>query len=269
MTVSQKETSLVRLMVYAREHKYASRTLRAAEPATPLSAKNSWSGGPKKRATLKSTIKWRGETITMTALESTLNAAMLVTARDQIRCALRMRMETATAINPCVRTFKLQWKKSTGESPQKIQGLNQVTKRSRSSRSISRKMTSLSTKIADASRRATPASPITLAKMEKFASMIVLTRDSATLDSVLMFFKSSTTKRVRRRTKRAWLQRKLMNALRKRFSVEKLLTARETKFAYSTIPPRDTASLGIVLISSWNEPILKQKNQFKTSFALS
>ena len=107
MTVSQKETSLVRLMVYAREHKYASRTLRAAEPATPLSAKNSWSGGPKKRATLKSTIK-RRETIMMTASETTLNAVMLVTARDQIRCALRMRMETATAINPCVRTFKLQ-----------------------------------------------------------------------------------------------------------------------------------------------------------------
>ena len=157
------------------------------------------------------------------------------------------------------------------ESPQKIQGLNQVTKRSRSSRSISRKMTSLSTKIAGASRRATPVNPITLAKMEKFASMIVLTRDSATLDSVLMFFKSSTTKRVRRRTKRAWLQSKLMNVLRKRFSVEKLLTVRETKSAYSTIPPRtrDTASLGIVLISSWNEPVLKQKNQFKTSFALS
>ena len=143
-TVSLRETSHVRLMVYAREHKYALRTPRGAELATLPFASNSWSG-PKKRAMTESVFK--GSRVMMTASVKILNAVMLVTVRGPIKFALRIARGTVTATHRCVRIFKLQCKRSTREFAQKIGGLSQITKRNRLTRSISRKMISLLTKI--------------------------------------------------------------------------------------------------------------------------
>jgi hypothetical protein len=143
MTVSQRETSHVRLMVYAREHRYALRTLRVIELATLPYARNSWSGH-KKRAMTESTFKGRrGEIVMMTASVKTLNAVKLETAKDPVKFALRIARGMVTATHRCVRIFKFQCIRSTREFVQKIGGLSQLTKRSRPTRSISRKMTSL------------------------------------------------------------------------------------------------------------------------------
>jgi hypothetical protein len=147
MTVSQRETSHVRLMVYAREHRYALRTLRVIELATLPYARNSWSGH-KKRATTENVFKGRrGEIVMMTASVKTLNAVKLETARGPVKFALRIARGMVTATHRCVRIFKLQCKRSTREFDLKIGGLSQLTKRNRPTRSISRKMTSLLAKI--------------------------------------------------------------------------------------------------------------------------
>jgi hypothetical protein len=110
MTVSQKEMSLVRSMAIVRGLKCASRTPKVTEPATLVSARNSWWPGPIKRPTPKNTIR---STIMTSALVSTLNAVMLATAKDPTKYALRILMAMVTATSRSVKTFKFQCKRLT------------------------------------------------------------------------------------------------------------------------------------------------------------
>ena len=234
MTVSQKEMSLVRSMATARVPKCVSRTPRAAELATLPFARNSLSI-PKKRLTPENTPR---RTLMMSASEvTTVIAVIMVTVREPIKYALRIDVEKANATHRNVRIFKFRCKRSARKSLM-IEELTQITKESRSSPSISRKMTLLSSKI-NASSRETLVSRALPARRERCASMTVLTRDSAILHSVLTCSKLSTTKRKRRVM---YLRKASTNALIKLISVEEQLTAQKTRFVYLTEASRDTAS---------------------------
>jgi hypothetical protein len=88
----------------------------------------------------------RGEIVMMTALVKILNAVKLETAKEPVKFALRIARGMVTATHRCARIFRLRCKRLTREFL-KIERLSQTTKRSRQSRSISRKMTSLLAKI--------------------------------------------------------------------------------------------------------------------------
>ena len=135
-------------------------------------------------------------------------------------------------------------------------------------KSISRRMICPSIKTLDASSRVTLASQTAPARTERSVSTIVLTRDSATQESVLTYSKYSTTKKwVRRSTLRLCPKIKLTNALKKRFSAGRLLIVSIARFVYLMAYLRDTASLDIALSDNMNGSLQQwNPNQFNTIF---
>ena len=105
MTVSQKETSLVRWMATVRAPKCVSRTPRAAELATLPSARNSLLSLIKSRTTENTPRR----TLMMSALAvTTVIAVTMVTVREPIKYALRIDVEKANATHRSVRIFKFR-----------------------------------------------------------------------------------------------------------------------------------------------------------------